>query len=130
MKRTNDDRYILKIWQYDIKCGDIFIEYKIRADLNESNRLSFGGLIDLDILFKRRYNFICDDVEVKINHCEDDTLLTNKEIIEFIGTSIKDFMEVIRNAESGDKPKRTYYLKYMKSYEDYFIENVVKAIKR
>ena len=130
MKRTNDDRYILKIWQYDIKCGDIFIEYKIRADLNESNRLSFGGLIDLDILFKRRYNFICDDVEVKINRCEDDTLLTNKEIIEFIGTSIKDFMEVIRNAESGDKPKRTYYLKYMKSYEDYFTENVVKAIKK
>ena len=130
MKRTNDDRYILKIRQYDIKCGDIFIEYKIRADLNESNRLSFGGLIDLDILFKRRYNFICDDVEVKINHCEDDTLLTNKEIIEFIGESIKDFMEVIRNAESGDKLKRTYYLKYMKSYEDYFIENVVKAIKR
>lgn len=130
MKRTNDDRYILKIWQYDIKCGDIFIEYKIRADLNESNRLSFGGLIDLDILFKRRYNFICDEVEVKINHCEDDTLLTNKEIIEFIGESIKDFMEVIRNTESGDKPKRTYFLKYMKSYEDYFIENVVKAIKR
>ena len=130
MKRTDDDRYILKIWQYDIKCGDIFMEYKIRADLNESNRLSFGGLIDLDILFKRRYNFICDEVEVKINHCEDDTLLTNKEIIEFIGTSIKDFMEVIRNAESGDKPKRTYYLKYMKSYEDYFTENVVKAIKR
>lgn len=130
MKRTNDDRYILKIWQCDIKCGDIFIEYKIRADLNESNRLSFGGLIDLDILFKRRYNFICDEVEVKINHCEDDTLLTNKEIIEFIGTSIKDFMEVIRNAESGDKPKRTYYLKYMKLYEDYFTENVVKAIKR
>ena len=130
MKRANDDRYILKIWQYDIKCGDIFIEYKIRADLNESNRLSFGGLIDLDIVFKRRYNFICDDVEVRINHCEDDTLLTNKEIIEFIGTSIKDFMEVIRNAESGEKPKRTYYLKYMKSYEDYFTENVVKAIKR
>ena len=130
MKRTNDDRYILKIWQYDIKCGDIFIEYKIRADLNESNRLSFGGLIDLDILFKRRYNFICDEVEVKINHCEDDILLTNKEIIEFIGESIKDFMEVIRNTESGDKPKRTYLLKYMKSYEDYFIENVVKAIKR
>ena len=130
MKRTNDDRYILKIWQYDIKCGDIFIEYKIRADLNESNRLSFGGLIDLDIVFKRRYNFICDEVEVKINHCEDDTLLTNKEIIEFIGESIKDFMEDIRNAESGDKPKRTYYLKYMKSYEDYFTENVVKAIKR
>ena len=129
MKRTNDDRYILKIWQYDIKCGDIFIEYKIRADLNESNRLSFGGLIDLDILFKRRYNFICDEVEVKINHCEDDTLLTNKEIIEFIGESIKDFMEVVRNTESGDKPKRTYYLKYMKSYEDYFTENVVKAIK-
>lgn len=130
MKRTNDDRYILKIWQYDINCGDIFIEYKIRADLNESNRLSFGGLIDLDIVFKRRYNFICDEVEVKINHCEDDTLLTNKEIIEFIGTSIKDFMEVIRNAESGDKLKRTYFLKYMKSYEDYFTENVVKAIKR
>ena len=129
MKRTNDDRYILKIWQYDIKCGDIFIEYKIRADLNESNRLSFGGLIDLDIVFKRRYNFICDDVEVKINHCEDDTLLTNKEIIEFIGESIKDFMEVIRNTESGEKPKRTYFLKYMKSYEDYFTENVVKAIK-
>ena len=130
MKRTNDDRYILKIWQYDIKCGDIFIEYKIRADLNESNRLSFGGLIDLDILFKRRYNFICDEVEVKINHCEDDTFLTNKEIIEFIGESIKDFMEVIRNTESGEKPKRTYYLKYMKSYEDYFTENVVKVIKR
>lgn len=130
MKRTNDDRYILKIWQYDINCGDIFIEYKIRADLNESNRLSFGGLIDLDIVFKRRYNFICDDVEVKINHCEDDTLLTNKEIIGFIGESIKDFMEVVRNAESGEKPKRTYFLKYMKSYEDYFTENVVKAIKR
>ena len=130
MKRTNDDRYILKIWQYNINCGDIFIEYKIKADLNESNRLSFGGLIDLDILFKRRYNFICDDVEVRINHCEDDTLLTNKEIIEFIGESIKDFMEVVRNTESGDKPKRTYFLKYMKSYEDYFTENVVKAIER
>lgn len=126
MERTNDDRYIFKIWQYDIKCGDIFMEYKVRADLNESNRLSFGGLIDLDIVVKRRYSFICNDISVKINHCEDDTLLTNKEIIEFIGASIKDFANIIRQTSNGEKPKETYYLKYAKSYDDFFTENVEK----
>lgn len=106
MERTNDDRYILKIWQYDIECGDIFIEYKIRADLNESNRLSFGGLMDLDIVVKRRYSFISNDISVKINHCEEDTLLTNKEMIEFIGASIKDFTNIIRHTNNGKNLKR------------------------
>lgn len=124
MERTNDDRYIFKIWQYDIKCGDIFMEYKVRADLHESNRISFNGLIDLDILVKRRYSFISNDISVKINHCEDDTLLTNKELIEFIGASIKDFANIIRQTNNGEKPKETYYLKYAKSYNDFFTENV------
>ena len=126
MERTNDDRYIFKIRRYDIEGDDILMEYKIRADLNESNRLSFGELIDLDIVVKRRYSFISNDISVKINHCEEDTLLTNKEMIEFIGASIKDFTNIIRHTNNGEKPKETYYLKYAKSYNDFFTENVEK----
>lgn len=126
MERTDDDRYIFNIWRYDIICGDMFIEHKIRADLHESNRISFNGLIDLDIVYKRRYNFICDEISIKINHCEDDTLLTNKELIEFIGMTIKDFTNIVRRSDNEEKPKSTYYLKYAKSYNDFFTENVEK----
>lgn len=130
MERTNDDRYIFKIWQYDIKCDAVFVNYKVRANLKESNRISFNGLIDLDIVYKRRYNFICDKISVKIYHCEDETLLTNKELIEFIGASIKDFINTIKNTKDGEKPKSTYYLKYAKSYNDFFTENVEKIVNK